>query len=235
MRTQERSDDSQARMRSMLGEHFQVVAYVLRRAGVPPADLDDEIQRTFIVASRRLETTPPADERRFLLGVAVNIAKHSRRSLARRREVLTGHLPDFVEPLGTPEHLIERKRLQELVARILDEMEEPLCAVLRLHDLEEMTLTNIAARLGIPRGTAASRLRRARERFRDHLAALDEAWGRTASGSTRAGDRGSLRCEDASPLERAFLEAGASPVDCRTAYVNTLAALGLDREPLSRA
>ena len=139
-------------MRTMVRAHCRFVAHFLRRAGVPPSDVDDETQRTFIVASNRLDTTPPEDERKFLLGVAVNMAWHVRRKLARRREVPTQYVPERVEPLGTPEHLIERKRLWELVNRILAEMEEPLRTVLTLHDLEEMTAADIAARLGHPAG-----------------------------------------------------------------------------------
>ena len=219
----------------MVREHCRFVAHSLRRAGVPPADVDDEIQRTFIVAAGRLDTTPPADERKFLLGVAVNMAWHVRRKLARRREVPIERVPDCEEPLGTPEHLVERKRLRELVDRILAEMEEPLRAVLTLHELEEMTSADIAARLDIPRGTVASRLRRARTRFRDCLAAIDGDLVRTASDSTRAGGPVLLRCEEASALGQALLEAGATGSDCGTTRASTLVALGLDPAPLSRA
>ena len=228
------ADDSQVRMCAMIRAHFRFVARSLRRVGVPPSDLDDEIQRTFIVAARRLETTPEADERKFLLGVTVNIAWHARRTLARRREVLTGQLPDYEEPLGTPEHLIERKRLRELVDRTLDELDEPLRTVLTLHEIEEMTLSDIAARIAIPRGTVASRLRRARAQFRD-LAAPNAAWGGTPSGSTRAGGPALSRSEEASALEKALLEAGAFVADGGTLYARTLAALGVKPAPLSHA
>lgn len=162
-------------MRSMMGEHFRYVARALRKAGVPRSDLDDSIQRTFIVAAGRLHTTPVTSERAFLFGVAQHVASHARRAHGRRREVL-GEPPELVEVLATPERLVERKRLRELVDRIMNEMDAALRAVLILHELDGRNVTEISAILGVPRGTAASRLRRARAQFRARLAAIDLAW-----------------------------------------------------------
>jgi RNA polymerase sigma-70 factor (ECF subfamily) len=212
-------------MRSMMGEHFRFVARTLRKAGAPRWELDDSIQRTFIVAARRLDTTPVAAERQFLRGVAQNVASHARRTYARRREV-PGDVPERADLFRTPEHLIERKRIRELIDRVLDQMDPSLSAVLTLHALEEMNLTEIAAILAIPRGTAASRLRRARAQFLEHAEEIDLAW-EYRTPRTPQGLAPLLRGGVLSALERALLTVGASRVPLRGLRKRTLAALGL--------
>src|SRR5580765_5500917 len=87
-------DAQDARMRSMVDEHFRFVARTLRREGVPLSDLDDEIQRTFIIVAGKLGDVQHGAERSFLFRVAVNTAAHARRTLARRREVLQDRMPE---------------------------------------------------------------------------------------------------------------------------------------------
>ena len=72
-----------ARLRTMVDEHLKTVARTLRRAGVPSSDLDDEIQRTFIVAAKRIDDIQVGAERSFLIQVAQNLAWHARRKIAR--------------------------------------------------------------------------------------------------------------------------------------------------------
>ena len=54
---------------------------------MPPSELDDEVQRTFITVARRIADVRAGAERSFLFQVAINMAAHARRDLARRREV----------------------------------------------------------------------------------------------------------------------------------------------------
>lgn len=221
-----RSDERQDRMRSMIAEHLRFVARALRRARVPREELDDSIQRTFIVAARRLERTPVECERSFLYSVVQHVASHARRAYARRREI-PGETPDRGEFLATPYNLLERKRMRELVDRIIDGMDTRLRAVLILHELEELNLTEISAILAVPRGTVASRLRRARAKFRDRVADLDLAWMDGMPTARRSVEPTLLRAQSMSGLARALLEAGATPVIAVRGRAHTLAALGL--------
>src|ERR1051325_7103267 len=45
----------EARLRSMIDEYRDLVTRVLRDARTPPAEIDDQVQLTFIVAERRLD------------------------------------------------------------------------------------------------------------------------------------------------------------------------------------
>src|SRR5580698_9257477 len=161
------------RLRRMVDTHINFVARVLQNCGTPSADVDDEVQGTFIVAARRLDDIHPGAERSYLFRIACNRAAHARRTAARRREVAAGGVPEQVERLATPEALTDQKLLRELLDRILEQMNESLRVPFVLHEFEGMTVVEIADVLGVPSGTAASRLRRARGEFRERVAAID--------------------------------------------------------------
>jgi RNA polymerase sigma-70 factor (ECF subfamily) len=219
--------DREARIRWMVDEYVGFVARTLRKAGVPASELDDEIQRTFITVSRRLDDVDLGAERSFLFQVAVNLASHSRRKMARRREVLDDCPPERVESLSTPEHLTGRKEMRELLDEILEGMDASMRTVFLLHEFEEMNLTEIAAHLRVPRGTVASRLRRARAQIRQHLRAIELAWDLGTTPTKRVETPALLRRDKSSPLGRALLETGIFTPASSVMRSRTLAALGL--------
>jgi RNA polymerase sigma-70 factor (ECF subfamily) len=161
-----------ARLRWMVDEHIDFVARVLRNAGTPIAEMDDEVQRTFITAARRIDDVRPGAERSFLLQTALHVAAHARRTAARRREVLAEEAPEMVDTAQTPEQLTDQKRARQLLDRVLDQMSTDLRTVFVLYEFEELSMAEISDALGIPRGTVASRLRRARSDFRDRVRAV---------------------------------------------------------------
>jgi RNA polymerase sigma-70 factor (ECF subfamily) len=154
------------RLRGLVDGYIDFVSRVLRNAGTPQADLDDEVQRTFIIAARRLDDVRLGSERSFLLQTALNVAAHARRTLARRREVGAELAPEALDLAANPEQLTDQKRLRQILDQILDRMSADLRTVFVLHEFEEMSMAEIAEALSIPSGTVASRLRRARAEFR---------------------------------------------------------------------
>jgi RNA polymerase sigma-70 factor (ECF subfamily) len=58
---------------------------------------------------------------------------------------------------------------------VLEQMEPELRTVFVLYEFEDMSMAEIADTIAIPRGTVASRLRRAREDFRERVRALQGA------------------------------------------------------------
>lgn len=169
----------EARLRSMLDEHFDFVWRSLRRLGLPAHVADDGTQRVFVVASRRLAEIEPGCERAFLFRTAMHVANSERRTLARRREVL-GEPPDSGDDAARPDELLDQRRARELLEQVLASLPLELRTVLVLFEFEELSIDEIAETLGIPRGTAASRLRRAREEF-------SEALGRWKARAQRGG------------------------------------------------
>lgn len=219
--------DPQARIRAVIEEHGHFVTRTLRRAGVPRSDLEDEVQRTFIVVAERLERVAPGAEKSYVYQVANNLAWHVRRGLARRREVLGEDPPDSVEAFETPEYLTHRKGMREILDRITASMPDAMRCVFVLYELEGVSLIDIATALGIPRGTVVSRLRRARAHFRGHLSAIELAWDLGAEGANRIDERGLMRAGRRTRLERALCAAGASVRASASMRARTLAVLGL--------
>jgi RNA polymerase sigma-70 factor (ECF subfamily) len=212
----------QARMRSLVDQHARFVTHTLRRAGVPRAELDDEVQRTFIVAAARLDDVRQDAERSFLHQVALNTASHARRTLARRREYLRDSLPERIEPHGTPEDLAVRKQVGAVVNQAVAAMHESLRAVVVLYELEELDTHQISKTLGIPRGTVASRLRRARAQLRRNLAAIELASELGIARDIEVEGPAPLRRERVGALARALLRAGAATRASAATHTRTL-------------
>lgn len=221
------TSDRHARIRGLVEEHIELVTRTLRNAGVPPADLDDEVQRTFIIAVRRLDDVQPGAERAFLCQVALNLAWHARRSFARRREIPSDQLPEPVETRATPEELFDRMQIRQHLDGIVDRMDESLRAVFKLFVIDEMNLGEIAQLLRIPRGTVASRLRRAREQLRRHVGAIELAGTLGAKGVKRIDEPVSIWQKKLGALERALLQTGAWLPTWPRTRAKTLAGLGL--------
>jgi RNA polymerase sigma-70 factor (ECF subfamily) len=184
--------DGAERLRTLVDQNRIVVTRILRRRGVPQADLDDEVQRTFMALAQRLGDVRRGAERSFVHGVAINVAWRARRRLTRNREVLPpGKLPEHRHDRDTPESLVERKETRQRLDGVIQGMPPSLRAVFILSAIDELTTTEIAPLLGIPRGTVASRLRRARAYLREQLIALEMADDPVAAaGRSRVDTRG---------------------------------------------
>jgi RNA polymerase sigma-70 factor, ECF subfamily len=166
---EERRAARDRRVEGLVHLYFDVIWRSLRRLGVPDGALDDATQQVFLVAARRLDEIDPAGEKSYLLGIAVRVASDARRTKARRREVSDERSHERVDPRPSPEELVDRKRARQLLDRVLDRMPMDLRAAFTMFEIEGMSVPEVASALGIPLGTAASRLRRAREQFRELL------------------------------------------------------------------
>ncbi len=159
---------AQARFRAMVDGHFNFVWRYLRGLGVPEANVDDAAQQVFLVAAGKLDAIEEGLERSFLVGTAHGVAANSRRASERRREVHGDPVLE-VSPDHDPdpeEHAASREAVA-ILDDFLASLGEELRTVFILFELEGMTMLAIAATLGIPQGTVASRLRRAREEFHE--------------------------------------------------------------------
>ena len=155
-----------ARLRELFDSNFDFVWRSLRRLGVAQGSIDDATQEVFLVASRRLGDIELGRERSFLFATALRIASDARRRASRRELVSEDALSHVGDPSPRPDELADRQRQREVLDRVLAAMDLDLRAVFVLYELEEMTMAEISTTLGLPAGTVASRLRRARDEFR---------------------------------------------------------------------
>jgi RNA polymerase sigma-70 factor, ECF subfamily len=155
-----------ARVRKLVLDHNAFVWRSVVRLGVPRADAEDALQQVFMVAARRINDIQHGAERSFLYGVCLRVASRSRRTHARRREIVGDDAaPERIDTSDRPDELLDRARARALLEDILGTMPIELRSVFTLFELEQMTMSEIAELMGIPAGTVASRLRRARELF----------------------------------------------------------------------
>lgn len=176
--TRARDDAAEARFRAMVNANFEFIWRSLRGLGVPPSSVDDAAQQVFLVAAQKIAAIAEGSERAFLYATARGIASNARRSRARNREVedapaLEAH-PDAAPD---PEQMASSNRARAILQRILEDMPDELREVFVLYELEGMTTAAIAEMVGVPAGTAASRLRRAREVFQAAAALVREREG----------------------------------------------------------
>ena len=152
-----------------VAEHFSLVWRSLRRFGVAEANADDAAQQVFLIFSRRIAEIDGERQVAFLLGTAVRVAANARRQSERSREVLVeGDSEESPASDRDPEQLLEQKQRRAELDRALATLSQDQRVVFVLYELEGFSLPEIASALGVPLGTATSRLARGRERF--------EAW-----------------------------------------------------------
>ena len=151
------------RLTATFDAHRALVARVMRSFGVPEADVDDATQEAFCVLANRLEDVAPGNERAFLVGIARRLAHASRRAIQARREVFDEHaLTTLRADVPPSDDLVDEHRARVELERAIADLPDSLREVLVLHDLDRMTMAEIAEARSIPPGTVASRLRRAR-------------------------------------------------------------------------
>ncbi|OJY20054.1 MAG: hypothetical protein BGO98_01985 [Myxococcales bacterium 68-20] len=163
-----------ARLRELTVEYYEFVWRSLRRLGVRPPETDDAAQRVFLVLAQKLSSIHPDKERSFIFGIAMRVAANVRRDLAtaREREVAESDSLESIAPGPTAETAVARAQERATLDEILASIPEERRAVFVLFELEELTVTEIAELLGLPFGTVATRLRRARQEFQAAVARL---------------------------------------------------------------
>lgn len=161
------------RLAEMFSAYYGMVWALGRRLGVAPESLDDAAQQVFLICAERISDIRPGSEKAFLYGTALRTAKSFRRKQG--REISTDQGESWASECPAPEELTDRKRTREMLDEVLAEMNEDLRTAFVLHELEELSMREIAELLELAPGTVASRLRRAREVFQEMATRMAKA------------------------------------------------------------
>jgi RNA polymerase sigma-70 factor (ECF subfamily) len=173
------------------------VTRVLSRAGVAERDLPDVEQEVFLVVHRRLsEFERRSSLRTWICRIALNLASEYRRRACNRRESLDELSGDVRVETACP---LERRDTLGCVASALDQLSEAKREVFLLHELEELSMHDIARRMQVPLKTAFSRLYGARRELRALLLREGISLGMMPAWWPRRLWRGQLRGWQASP------------------------------------
>lgn len=163
------------RLLQLFEQHYEFVWRSLRRLGIPAASVEDGAQRVFMILSTKLNMVEPGSEVSFLYGTVRRVASDMRETARLeqgRRDDLDAEMAS--EPLEQPDALLERKQARQLLDEILDELDLELRSVFVLFELEGFRTGEVAELLGLPQGTVASRLRKARELVLERIHLLEQ-------------------------------------------------------------
>jgi len=142
---------------ALVHRHGPMVWRVCRRL-LAHHDAEDAFQATFLVLVRKAASVRPREAvANWLYGVAHRSALMARRT-ATRRKVRESQVSVLPEAAATPPDPCDHAPLDQELSRLPDRFR----AVLVLCDLEGRTRTEAARQLGVPEGTVAGRLARAR-------------------------------------------------------------------------
>jgi RNA polymerase sigma-70 factor (ECF subfamily) len=163
--------------RAIFEEQFTYVWNSLRHFGVSACDLEDLVHEVFSRVHERLDEYDPSRPLRpWLFAFAFRVASAHRRLARHRAEVLGTDVeaPDDGPPA---DQALMRREDVGLALDALDAIDLDRRAVFVLHELDEVPLPEVARALGIPAGTASSRLRLARRDFQEAIKRLRAARG----------------------------------------------------------
>lgn len=149
--------------RDLFEANLALVWKVLRRLGVHERDLEDEAHEVFVIVHRRLRDYDAARPfRTWLLGICHRRAADYRR-LSRHANESFVEAPEAKASERTiEEHYAEREQWARLHA-CLERLDDAKRTVLVLHDLEGLSLEEVAEIVGAPLQTVYSRVRSARQ------------------------------------------------------------------------
>ena len=154
------------RLTELVGAHRALVQSRLKRFGVDVGHTEDAAQDVFMIAARKIDRIEPGHEKGYLLGVATRVAANYRNARALRAE--SGNALELERAMASApsaDHLLDQKRAREALESALKSLPTVFQRVLILFELEGISVSQIAARYGMPVGTVASRLQNARRRL----------------------------------------------------------------------
>jgi len=157
----------EAAFAALMERHGPMVLGVCRRVLHDAQDVEDAFQATFLLLVSKAASLGRRDLLgNWLYGVAYRIAVRTRANAIRRRaHERQAVAMAAVEPL----HEVVWRDLRPVLDAEINRLPEKYRAPVVLYYLEGKTVQETAGLLGVPLGTAATRLARARERLRKRL------------------------------------------------------------------
>jgi RNA polymerase sigma-70 factor (ECF subfamily) len=147
-------------------DHGPYLWRVLLSLGVSESDVEDLCQEVMLVVHRKLDEFDGSSVRSWLYGIGLRVAANHRRSARVRHEIVTDRVPDRIGAANQPQQ-VEAARL----LAVLDQLDDDKRIAFVLHEVEQLTLREVAEATEVPMQTAYSRLQAARDFVRQAFAA----------------------------------------------------------------
>lgn len=152
-------------------DHHQALrAFAVRLVG-DEAQAEDLVHEVFVSLPKAIAGfRGDSPLRTFLIGIAVNHARHHVRSAARRRSLAERAQREPITATNTtPEQELETRSLLSLIDAALDELPLEQRVAFVLCDVEERSSQEVATIVNAPEATVRTRLRQARLKLREVL------------------------------------------------------------------
>ncbi len=168
--------------RTLMQRHNQVLYRAVRSIVKNEAEAEDAVQEAWLRAYRCMhEFRGESRLATWLVRIAVNVALGRLRGVARRAQVIpldttvdsaafAGEPNMQVPETERPDRLAERGELRRVLEAHIDELPDSFRTVFMLRAVEEMSVEEVAAVLGIAESTVRTRHFRARSMLREALA-----------------------------------------------------------------
>jgi RNA polymerase sigma-70 factor (ECF subfamily) len=145
--------------------HAAVRTFARRLLGEEAAE--DLVHDTFLTLPKALRRWQGEGSlRTFIIGVAINHARHHVRARSRRRLAMARFAREPERLSRSQEDVSEQKRLAALLLRALDTLSFDHRTTFVLCEVEDRSSPEVAQILGIPEATVRTRLHHARQKLR---------------------------------------------------------------------
>ena len=167
-----------AALREAYRQHHDAVRVFANRLVNDLAAAEDLVHEVFVAlprAARRFRHEVPL--RQFLIGMAINHARHHVRAAVRRRRAQQRLADQPAPQVTTPDRIAEHKQLGRALVAALDQLPLDQRVAFVLCQIEERSSVDAARIVGTTDGNMRVRLLRAREALRRALAGWNEEGG----------------------------------------------------------
>ena len=140
-------------------------------------DADDIKQETFVKAYQAIRSfRSESSLQTWLLKICGNLCRDKIKSWDRRKVTYDSTMREdemgIANPDDSPQAVVERKELEDVIARAMRGMPAAQREIIVLHEVEGMSYEEIAAVLGCTRTSIKLRLHRARKSLKERVASL---------------------------------------------------------------
>ena len=151
--------------------HFDAVARFFRNK--VDRGIDDLIQRTFLACVESKDRfRGDSSFRTFLFGVAHNVLGKHFRSKKRHGDKIDFGVTSVYEISPSPSVIVAKHREQQVLLQALRRIPLESQVVLELYFWEKLTAAEVAQVVGVPEGTAKTRIRRAKQLLEQEMGKL---------------------------------------------------------------
>jgi RNA polymerase sigma-70 factor, ECF subfamily len=166
-----RATRDRAVLDSLFARHYPTVYHVVLKMVRNATDANDITQSAFLKALEAADTVRPTGSlRNWLLAIAVNEVRQFRRSAARRnRPERLQELARQKDPVRGQEGELQRREFEEHLEQALQQFPDELKDPLVLHYYQNLSYSEMAEVLAIPKSTVQSRMDQALEKLREQF------------------------------------------------------------------